>query len=98
MEFSKKEQWSRLPFPTLGDLGDPGIEPMSVASPALAGRFYTTRMTWEDPHGLEGMQNPHHLNSYCLFYLGIILCLLRLNKYMLSFHCLNNMNGTVLKI
>ena len=60
MEFSKQEQWSGLPFPTLGDLDDPGIEPMSVASPALAGRFYTTRTTWEATHGLEGMQNPHH--------------------------------------
>ena len=33
-----QEYWSRLPFPTPGDLPDPGIEP---ASPALAGRFFT---------------------------------------------------------
>ena len=98
MEFSKEEQWSGLPFPTLGDLGDPGIEPISVTSPAMAGRFFTASMTWEAPHGLEVIQNPHHLNSYSLFFLGITLHLLRLNKYMLSFHCLNSMNGTVLKI
>ena len=30
-----------LPFPFLGDLSDPGIEPVSPASPALAGRFFT---------------------------------------------------------
>ena len=28
-------------FPTPGDLPDPGIEPMSLASPALTGRFFT---------------------------------------------------------
>ena len=31
-----------LPFPPLGDLPDPGIEPRSLMSPALAGRFFTT--------------------------------------------------------
>ena len=35
----KQEYWSGLPFPSLGDLSDPGIEP---ESPALAGRFFTT--------------------------------------------------------
>ena len=28
------ECWSRLPFPPPGELTDPGIEPMSLASPA----------------------------------------------------------------
>ena len=42
MEFSRQEYWSGLPFPTPEDLPDPGIEPMSLASPALAGRFFTT--------------------------------------------------------
>ena len=42
MEFSRQEYWSGLPFPTLGDLPDPGIEPRSLVSPALAGRFFTT--------------------------------------------------------
>ena len=40
MEFFRQEYWSRLPFPTPGDLPDPGIEPMSLVSPALAGRFF----------------------------------------------------------
>ena len=31
-----------LPFPPPKDLPDPGIEPASLASPALAGRFFTT--------------------------------------------------------
>ena len=47
MEFSRQEHWSGLPFPPPGDLPDPGIEPMSLKSPALAGRFFTTSATWE---------------------------------------------------
>ena len=39
MEFSRQEYWSELPFPSPGDLPDPGIE---LASPALIGRFFTT--------------------------------------------------------
>ena len=35
MEFSRKEYWSGLPFPTPEDLPDPGIEPASPMSPAL---------------------------------------------------------------
>ena len=42
MEFLRQEYWSRLPFPPPGDLSDPGIEPVSLASPTLAGRFFTT--------------------------------------------------------
>ena len=37
---SQQEYWSGLPFPFPGDLPDPGIEPMSPASPALIGRFF----------------------------------------------------------
>ena len=33
--FSRKEYWSRLPFPAPGDLPDPGIGPASPVSPAL---------------------------------------------------------------
>ena len=36
-----------LPCPAPGDLPDPGIEPVSLMSPALAGRFFTTSTTWE---------------------------------------------------
>ena len=42
MEFSRQEYWSVLPFAPPGDLPDPGIEPMTPASPALAGRVFTT--------------------------------------------------------
>ena len=36
-----------MPFPTLGDLPDSGIEPVSLASPALAGGFFIVKVTWE---------------------------------------------------
>ena len=42
MEFSSQEYWSGLPFPTPRDPPSPGIKPESLASPALAGRFFTT--------------------------------------------------------
>ena len=40
--------WGRLPCPPPEDLPDPGTEPISLKSPALAGRFFTTGTTWED--------------------------------------------------
>ena len=45
MEFSRQEYWSRFPFPPPGDLPDPGREPGSLASPALAGLFFTPAPT-----------------------------------------------------
>ena len=39
---SKQECWSWLPFPTPENLLDPGIEPSSLATSALAGIFFTT--------------------------------------------------------
>ena len=47
MELFWQKYWSRVPFPNRGNLPDPGIEPMSLASPALAGIFFTTSTTWE---------------------------------------------------
>jgi len=47
MEFSRQEYWSGLPFPSAGDLPNPGIKLTSLKSPALAGRFFTTRATSE---------------------------------------------------
>ena len=43
---SRQEYWSGLPCPPPGDLPDPGLEPISLISPALAGGF-TARTTWE---------------------------------------------------
>ena len=42
MEFSRQEYWSGFPFSPPRDLPHPGIELLSLVSPALAGRFFTT--------------------------------------------------------
>ena len=39
-EFSRQEYWSELPLSMLGDLFDPGIEPVSLESPALASGLF----------------------------------------------------------
>ena len=44
MELAGQEYWSGLPFPSGGNLPDPGIK---SASPALAGGFFTSSVTWE---------------------------------------------------
>ena len=53
MEFSRQEYWSGLPFPTLEDLPDPRIEPVSSVSPVLAGKSFTT-----EPPG-----KPHYIGD-----------------------------------
>ena len=45
--FSRQEYWSGFLCPPPRDLPDPGIEPVSLMSPALAGGFFTTSATWE---------------------------------------------------
>ena len=47
MGFSRQESWSVLPFPTPGDLPNPGTETESLSSPVLAGGFFTTCISWE---------------------------------------------------
>ena len=37
---NKRVGWSEFPCPPPGDLPDPGIEPESLMSPALTGRFF----------------------------------------------------------
>ena len=39
MEFPRQEYWSGLPFPSPGDLSDPGVESVS---PTLASKLFTT--------------------------------------------------------
>ena len=42
MRFPGQEYWSGLPFGIPGGLPDPGIEPMTLAYPALADGFFIT--------------------------------------------------------
>ena len=50
---------NRLPFPSPGDLPDPGIEP---PSPASAGRFFTT-----EPPGKSRLLSPSHMHLRLLY-------------------------------
>ena len=56
MGFSRQEYWRGFPCPSPGDLPDQGIEPASLASPALPGRFFTMSTTWEAFR--SGIPNP----------------------------------------
>ena len=49
MGFSRQEYWNGFPYPLPGALPDPGTESVSLMSPALAGRFFTT-----EPPGSPG--------------------------------------------
>ena len=52
MELSRKEHWSRLPFPTPGNLPNPGIKLMS---PVLVGRFFITAHLESPRNSLDGI-------------------------------------------
>ena len=58
MGYFRQEYWSELPFPSPGDLPEPGIEP---TSPALAGGFFNITELPEKPHLL------YIICSYCTF-------------------------------
>ena len=50
LEFFRQDYWSGVPFPPPGDLPDPEVEPAFPASPALAGRFFTTMPPGKSKH------------------------------------------------
>ena len=56
IEFSRQKYWSGVLFPLPGDLFDPGIKPTSLASPALADRFFTS----EPPGNPTILWGEHH--------------------------------------
>ena len=47
MGFSRQLYWSGLPCSPPRDLPETWIEPASLMSPVLAGRFFTTSATWQ---------------------------------------------------
>ena len=75
MEFSRQEYWSGLPFLTAGDLPNPGIKPMPLASPALAGGFFTISTTWEAHMTVDSSSVQAHISQVCFFHFLVrILC------------------------
>ena len=61
--FSRQQYWSGLQWPPPGELPNPGIEPTSLMSPALAGGLFITGTTWEAPLSVYYSRN-HIILSY----------------------------------
>ena len=57
MGCSRQKYWSGLPFPSPGDLPNPGIKPTTLECPMLAGGFFTTSTTWEAPFWEEALSS-----------------------------------------
>ena len=72
MGFSRQEYWSGLPCPTPGDFPDPGMEPTSLTSPALAGSFLTISTTWETTH--THTHTHTHKDRYVSAYTHMHIC------------------------
>ena len=63
MEFSRQEYWSGLPFPSPGDLPNPGIEPRSPALQAdslPAEPPAESPVTFSQNHDPSPLQSPQH--------------------------------------
>ena len=76
--FSRQEYWTGLPILPLGYLPNPGIEPTSFMRSALAGGYFTTNTTWEDPLTYIHMCESHSVVSDSLqshgTYFSRLLC------------------------
>ena len=59
MGFSRQEYWSGLPFPSPGDLSDPGMELEPPTASSLAGGFFTTETPGKSGHIQTGGSFPH---------------------------------------
>ena len=67
VEFSRQEHWRGMPFPSSRDVPDPGIEPTSLASSVLAGKFSTDANSLGSPY--------IHSTSTLLIVLFKLICL-----------------------
>ena len=57
-----------MPFPSPGNLPDPGIEPTSLMSPALSGEFFFTTEPTEEPWlSLVAVNGGYSLGRYTSF-------------------------------
>ena len=77
MGFPRQEYWSGLPFPSPGYLPNLGIKPASPASPALAGRFFTTELPGKPSLGYSLSRLPEkssfHFASPCFCHCSLLL-------------------------
>ena len=96
MELTSQEYWSGLPSPTPGDFPDPGIEPESLASPAMAGRFFTTTPPGKPfkviPKMLNPMSSPspsQNIGAVCQLFVLItcpLLTMVKMKQYLWGQH------------
>ena len=99
MEFPRQDYWSGLPFPTPGDLPNPGTEPVSLVSPALAGGFFTTSATWWEstyvlylgttygtPLQFSCLENPMDGGAWLAVVHGVSKSWTRLSDFTFTFH------------
>ena len=69
MEFSRQEYQHGVPFPTPGNLPNPGVKPVSLASLALAGGFFTTSAAWAVPSSTYQNKIWEHLGKNKILFL-----------------------------
>ena len=78
MGLPRHEYWSGLPFPPPGDRLDPGIEPTSPVSSALAEGFFTTEPLGKPQNSLTSpsLLDTSVIPSYFWFFMlfGEYLC------------------------
>ena len=63
--FFRQEYWRGFPFLPPGNHPHPGIEPASLRSSALAGRFFTASAIWEAKQYLCSLNNIFSLQRGC---------------------------------
>ena len=56
MGFSRQEYWSGLPFPSLGDLPNPGTEPSNPSLLQETGEFCIPELPWK-PNSSSGKES-----------------------------------------
>ena len=83
MGFSRQEYWSGPPCPPPGDLPDPGIKLMSLVTPAVVSRFFTSSATW------EALRKWH-------MYVNILKIIILLNLYKLDYFVLKEKDTCIL--
>ena len=66
MGFLRQEYCYGLPFPSPGNLPDPGIELASLMSPGFAGVFLTSNATFHIYHIFINSSVDEHLDCFCI--------------------------------
>ena len=84
MKFFRQEYWSGLPISSLGDLHNPGIEPVSLAAPALTGGLFATAPP-EKPECFYRQSKPDVKQLKVAAFLFVIL-LITLEPFILPAH------------